>query len=262
MRLHNGVACALILWVGRSRIENSSVGQDLVAGLAVVLLCAAAHLVNDLLDLGTDRANRPERALPAGALSTSDLRRAFGLTWLAGMILGLISVPGWVAWWLFWGLAGPGYSLVAKGHGWLAPIWTAGVIASCWLAGALQGGARWMDAIVFAGMTLYLVFRERVKALEDSRGDLLAGYLGFRAGFLGTPLGTVCLGAVLLPLGIWLVWSGPGLLVQGSALLYLVCLVGGMWVTLHPRWRAPHLAGSLLKVGAFAGVTLLWSAVP
>ncbi|MBU8869469.1 MAG: UbiA family prenyltransferase [Gemmatimonadales bacterium] len=262
MRLHNGLACALILWVGRSRVEGSTVEINAIAGVAVVLLSSAAHLVNDLLDFGADRANRPDRALPAGLLSAADLRRAALSTWLAGMILGVVVIPEWTAWWLVWGLAGPGYSLIAKGRSWLAPIWTAIVIASCWAAGALEGGLRLLDVPVFAGMVLYLVFRERVKALEDSPGDVLAGHRAMTCTFSGTPLGVLCLGATLVPFGVWLAYSGSGLLVHLAALLFLACLVGGGWSLLNPRPRVPHLAGSLLKVGAFAGVTLLWIVVP
>ena len=262
MRLHNGAACALILMVGRSRVANSSAEKNLVAGTAVILLCAAAHLVNDLLDLEADRANRPGRALPAGLLSAADLRRAAVATWLVGMILGLARVPEWTHWWFLWGLAGPGYSLVAKGNGWLAPIWTATVITSCWLAGALEGGPRLLDVPILAGMVLYLVFRELVKTLEDSQGDLLAGYRGLGGKFPSTRRGAVWLGAALVPFGVWPACGGPGLMVPLAALLFLVCLLGGMWSLLNPRRQAPHLAGSLLKVGAFAGITLLWSAVP
>jgi 4-hydroxybenzoate polyprenyltransferase len=260
MRLHNGLAFALVLLLGRSRIEDSSLGKDLSACLALGLIGAATHLVNDLLDVGADRTNRPARALPAGLLAAGDLRRAAVVTWSAGMLVGLILIPEWALWWLFWGLAGPGYSLVVKGRGWAAPLWTAAVIASCWLAGALDSGLRRWDLPILAGMVLYLVFRELVKIQEDSRGDLLAGYVMPRRAVQGAPVGVIGIGAVLASVAVWIAWTGPGLLVRLSALFFLASLLGGTWSLLNPRVRRPHLAGTLLKLGAFAGVAMLWGA--
>lgn len=257
MRLHNGLAFALVLFWGRSRIADSSVEKDLAACLALVLISSATHLVNDLLDIAADRRNRPDRALPAGVLAPGDLRRWAVLTWAAGLLTGLVLLPEWGLWWLFWGLAGPGYSLVAKGRGWAAPLWTAVLTASCWLAGVLDSGVRRLDLLVLSGMILYLVFRELAKIVEDSRGDLLAGYSVPRLGN-----GVFALGAVLAPAAVWVAWIGPGSPARISALGFLASLLGAMWRLRHPGRKRPHLAGSLLKLGAFAGVAMLWVALP
>ena len=111
MRPHNGLICGLVLLAGWPQGMVAGGGWGLAAALAVVLLCSAAHLVNDLVDLPADRRNRPGRPLPSGYLTPRVARNGALTSWLLGLGLGLVSRPDWWGWWLFWALAGPGYSL-------------------------------------------------------------------------------------------------------------------------------------------------------
>jgi 4-hydroxybenzoate polyprenyltransferase len=259
MRLHNGLACALLglagLWHGGAAMEAAQ-----VAGLVLVilLLAAAAHLANDIVDLTADRANRPSRPLPSRRLSLPAARRAFLASLAGGVLLGVLTLPRWWPWYLLWAAAGPGYSLLAKGRGWRGPLWTAGVIASCYLPGAVLDGLGVVDVALFFIVFYFVFFREYVKGLEDAPGDVFAGYrslaggrdLGRRVVLLALPLVTVTVLAVVRePLVSWGRIAGAG---------FLLCLAAALLILPAGRRRGRHLAGSLLKLGAFCGLGLLW----
>ena len=180
-RPHNGVGCALLLLIGWGRGAPPLPVQIAAAG-ALLLLCVAAHLVNDVVDLPADRTNRPSRPLVTGQISHPLVRRAAAMTLLSGWALGLLVIPYWRDRWLFWRRSVPGYSLLAKGRGWWAPLWTATVVGSCYLAGATAEGVTAAEGLVTAAIVYFVVFREAVKSFEDTGGDLRAGYRGPLAG--------------------------------------------------------------------------------
>ncbi len=261
-RPHNGLACALLALAGYWR----GGGRDLELGgaiaTAVVLLCSAAHLVNDLVDLGADRTNRPSRPLPAGTLMPSLARKAAFVFWAGGLALGLALVPGWWPWWLFWALCGPGYSLLAKGRGWIAPCWTAVVIGSCYLAGVLDAGVRIADVLIFIAISYFIFFRELIKITEDTAGDIDAGYRSLAAehsqrwaGLLGLSLPLLAVGM----LAVWGVWAGRLGQLAGGA--FLIVLAGALGAIRSRSLRDRHLPGSLLKIGCFCGLTVLWGII-
>jgi 4-hydroxybenzoate polyprenyltransferase len=261
-RPHNGLACALLAWAGCGfPIMVRDPRRCLAMSATIILLAAAAHLANDIVDIAADRFNRPRRPLVNGRLGLAQARRATLILWLAGVLAGFLRWPaGWV-WWGFWGVAGPGYSLWAKGRGWLAPVWTAATIASCYLAGAWLRDWRGADVPVVLVVTYFIVFREYVKNLEDLPGDSAAGLTGMR-GLGGRRrrryLTAWCLGAPLFlaglclvcpsPPGGWIAWIGAG---------FLICLLAAMASLSWASRPHSHLSGSLLKVGAFCGLGLL-----
>ena len=234
---------------------------QIAAAAALLLLCAAAHLVNDVVDLPADRTNRPSRPLVTGQVSYRLVRRAAAMTLLSGWALGLLAIPSWWGWWLFWGLAGPGYSLLAKGRGWWAPLWTATVVGSCYLAGATVAGVTAAEGLVTVVIVYFVVFREAVKSFEDSGGDLRAGYRGPLAGRALGPRQLIPWAVLLLLVaGIALVRSPAAAdaplriaaMVFGSLPMAAVVALG--WPVLRQR----HLPGTILKVCGFCGLPLLW----
>lgn len=256
MRLHNGLACAALLWLGRGAPTNGLL-REAAAAAALLALSAAAHLANDLVDRGADRHNRPGRPLPAGRLTSESLRRGLAATWMSGLALGILALPAWTGWWILWAVTGPGYSLLAKGRGGRAPIWTAAVITSCWGAGALERGFGLSEAVASGLLLAFLLLRELVKGREDLRGDLLAGYEPTPDATVSAEVGI--LGSALLLAGLWLMLAAVGPWRRMAAALFALFLLGGLWRHWRPTERSPHRAGTLLKAGAFAGLPLLWT---
>ncbi len=262
MRLHNALGCGIVFLAGRTGQGYNHWSIDLGAALAVALLCVAAHLTNDLVDLPADRTNRPDRPLPEGRLSLSTVRISLFLTWVIGLGLGLVLIPVWWPWWLFWSISGPGYSLWAKGRGWFAPVWTATVITSCCVPGLAYGGLSATDLAVLAFMFWYLVFREIVKMLADFRGDFLAGYHPFWGSTTKVYFNTFILGLSLALVSGLFMMRFPLQLERNLGLFFMACLVGSLVLVRNRLKPRPHLAGSLLKLGAFSGLALLFIVSP
>jgi geranylgeranylglycerol-phosphate geranylgeranyltransferase len=262
-RLHNGVAVWLLALVGCRRGGLLPDAREALAvGAGVVLLAAGSQFVNDILDLPADRRNRPRRPLPRGRTTLSDLRRATLVAIPSGLACGLLARPDWLPWWLLWSLLGPGYSLLAKGRGWIAPLWTALTIASFYLPGASRDGIDAGDGTVFFMASYFIFLREIVKSLEDVRGDLAAGYRSLGPGSgpgargllaLALPLLVVAGAAVLAPAAS-AATRAAGLAFAGILLVALAGLAS-------PRWRSLHRAGAWLKAGSFCGLltVMAWS---
>ena len=257
VRLHNCLICGLVLLAGWPGGMAVGVREGIPAALALGLLCAAANLVNDLLDLPADRGNRPQRPLPAGQLDLEVARRAALVCLMAGLVVGLATAPHWWAWWLFWALGGVGYSLFAKGRVLVAPLWAALLIGGCWLAGAGMDGLVARDWLVLAVIVWFLFFREIIKGLEDARGDLLGGYASCAGLFPGNRAGLLLLGLPLAGLGLLLLVTAQGPVAAVSAAVFLVCLgLAVAFILIGGPRRGPK-PGSLLKIGAFMGVAQL-----
>lgn len=261
-RPHNSLACGLLFLAGQTAGGAATGTRTWIGALAVGLLCAASHLVNDLVDLPADRLNRPGRPLPARRLGPHLVRRAAGAVWLSGLFLGLSAMPrGWF-WWLGWAALGVGYSLLAKGRPLIAPVWTALVIATVWLAGAARGGLTGSEAAVFGVLVWFLVFREVVKGLEDTCGDLCAGYGAMAGRFPGRRAGLLLLAVPLAGLSVMLLGGTGGVVVRLLGGVFLVCLALSVVIMLAGRPARWPSAGAVLKVGAFMGVGLLFFSSP
>jgi len=271
-RPHNGAICAVLLilgaWPGTPRGSGLGDGRlagldpaVLMGGLALMFLCAAAHLVNDLVDLPADRWNRPSRPLPAGLLRPEQVRRATGGALILGLVLGLTAQPGWWPWWLLWALGGPGYSLIAKGRRWIAPLWAAALVGSCYLAPVTQNGIVSGDLYIFISIIYFIYFREFVKACEDLDGDLRAGdrlaWPGgrFRRGLLASALALPLVMAVaVLPTLLPRVATTANRLAGG---FFVGAVVAAALIVAVGAPRPRHWSGTVLKFGAICGLPLL-----
>lgn len=262
-RPHNGLICVLVLVVGLMGPTWAQTDWGALLGywpsaLALFLLCSAAHLVNDLVDLPADRDNRPLRPLVTGSLPSALVRWVALSILLGSFFLGFLSSPHWWPWWLVWTIGGMVYSVGIKGrHPMLAPIWTALVIASCWSAGASLGGMTHREWAILALMMWFLILRELVKGMEDARGDLLAGYLTCHGRFPATRTGVLFLALPLVLVGLFLTMAATSIWTAALSLAFVLTLVGaGVYLfTGAPGWI--NSAGSLLKWSASLGVGLL-----
>jgi 4-hydroxybenzoate polyprenyltransferase len=125
-----------------------------------------------------------------------------------------------------------------------------------------MNGLDLVDGTLFITVFYFILFREYVKGLEDARGDVFAGYRSFagNGGDLGRQsilmalplLAVAALTVMQKPLESWSKLSGAG---------FMLCLAAALVSLPASRLRRRHLAGSLLKVGAFCGLGLLWGMI-
>jgi geranylgeranylglycerol-phosphate geranylgeranyltransferase len=150
-------------------------GLVILAGISTACVTAGGNVVNDVLDLATDRTNHPDRPLVTGAISSGTAKAAAVVLFVAGglaMVPVALSAP-LVA--VLFGIAVVallGYEFRFKSEGF------AGNLLVAFLTGAvfLYGGAAVGDPLLvvpFATMAFGATLsREVIKDMEDAQGDL------------------------------------------------------------------------------------------
>jgi geranylgeranylglycerol-phosphate geranylgeranyltransferase len=259
-RPHNGLVCAALLYCGARHADRA--GLDVLgSALALILICAGTHLVNDLIDLPVDRVNRPERPLAAGRTTPDRIRRAAALALVSGTVVGVLAAPQWWPGWLLWALGGPAYSLVAKGRGWLGPVWVAVLVGSCYLVPAAADGVGPSDLKLSVLIASFVLFRETIKGREDRVGDVCAGLRGCGpapGGTIGACTGMVLLMAPLVGSAATVLWLPAATPVARMEAVFVLCTVAtAPCVASVATFRSRHWPGTLLKLAAVGGLPLL-----
>lgn len=186
-------------------------GVILTVALATLLISNGGFIVNDILDLSIDRINRPDRALPAGRVSTRQawllyltqavggVAMAFTINVGAGVVAAIIS-GGLLL-----------YSAALKKRFLIGHLAIAAMGALLLPYGGIAAGS--LTPTVYTIPVVFLAFlgREILKTVPDVEGDRAHGvdnlatrYGPASAAIVGKLLLTACI--VLLPMTA-LVWS-------------------------------------------------------
>lgn len=208
------IIAGLAAFGGVGHVSFQVIALLLLAAASTVCVTAAGNVLNDLLDLDSDRTNHPERPLVTGAVP---VRRARGLTVSLFVAAPLLAAP--VAW------AHPEVGLILalaigsvlayefrfKAEG------LSGNLLVAFLTGAvfLYGGAAVGDVgavLPFAALAfLATASREVIKDMEDAEGDRDRRTLPRTRGMgaaSGVARGTVGLAIVLSPVPAFTFLSG------------------------------------------------------
>ncbi|EMA39148.1 geranylgeranylglycerol-phosphate geranylgeranyltransferase [Halobiforma nitratireducens] len=248
----NVVAASLLTFIGAFVAGGVTGNAESVAAavIATGLAVGAGNAINDYFDREIDRINRPERAIPRGAVSPRGALAfsvvlfaiavvlALTLPWLA-IAIAAVNLVALVAYTEFFkGLPGLGNALVAY------------LVGSTFLFGAAAVGEVGPAVVLFLLAAIATLTREIVKDVEDLEGDREEG--------LNT-----------LPIAIGegrALWVAAGLLVVGVLasplpyllgyfdLVYLVLVVPADVIMLAAAVRSfddPTTGQSWLKYGMF-----------
>ncbi len=244
-----GVGVGGLLELGGAAFQGEYQGRMWLAMLSAACIGGAANALNDYFDLDIDRANRPERPLPAGLVP---VKFSIGL-WLVGTGIGLMLALMLSAWHLLIALLSAillyAYSKRLKRTGLPGNLAVTLVLAMAPLYGGLSVTDwplryAWLAA-TFAALTT--LARELVKDIQDRKGDALAGARTYpiQAG-TGSTIGLVLLllGFTLLatPLPyLWLRFNGLYLFGVGLA---NACLLAAGWALLGSPTATPNAQSS------------------
>ena len=217
---------------------------------ATVFAVGAGNAINDYFDREIDRVNRPDRAIPRGAVSprgalvfsvvlfVAAVALALTLPWLAIAIaaVNLLALVTYTE--FFKGLPGVGNALVAYLGG------------STFLFGGAAVGGIEATVVLFALAALATFAREVVKDVEDLEGDREEGLntlpiaVGERRALL--------VGAGVLVVGVL---ASPLPYLRGSfGVGYLVVVLPAVALMLYAMWRSfedPSAGQRQLKYGTF-----------
>jgi len=162
----------LAVFLGGYVAGTGAWGNIFLAGLATMLISAAANAWNDCLDVEIDRVNKPKRPLPSGKVS---LRTARWFSFiLAGLSLLVATFINWPAFLiaLLSNITLYIYSLRLKSTVLLGNATVATISALSAVFGGVAAGnvvpTLWLALIIFLG----IMGREVLKTMADYEGDL------------------------------------------------------------------------------------------
>jgi len=180
----------------------------LLASVSTACVTAGGNVVNDVLDLETDRTNHPDRPLVTGAIPLGSARYAAAALFVVG---GLAMVP--VAWseplvavlFALAVVALLGYEFRFKSEGFLGNLLVAFLTGAVFLYGGAAAGHPLL-VVPFAAMAVAATLsREVIKDMEDAEGDRDRRTLPRVRGFgvaSGIARGSVGLAVALSPVPI------------------------------------------------------------
>jgi geranylgeranylglycerol-phosphate geranylgeranyltransferase len=212
---------------------------------------AFGNVINDLVDIETDKISHPNRALPSGKISIN-------LAILYLMFLGVISVFAGFCVSIVHGVATllplfilMIYSLFLKGTPLAGNITVSLLVAYTLVFGSLGGN---FDILLIPAILAFLssFSREIVKDLADKEGDELTGVVttaSLPLSFIKTVL--ISLGVIYILLSPVPVVLGELGVVYGSIIIFCV-------TPLHFLWIKSYLKGEFSKSASYLKIQMLF----
>jgi geranylgeranylglycerol-phosphate geranylgeranyltransferase len=265
IRLVNCLIASAGVLVGAYLTDGDYAGHNVVlAAVAVFFACGAGNIINDILDLASDRISHPDRVLVRGGVS----RLAAGLLAAVMLLVGITLLVTVNRDALLWGMAGIGaimlYDVVLKR---VVLLGNAMVAVSAGLTFMVGGAAAEPShLLVLPGpllpallAVLFHIVREIVKDVEDIEGDKAVGILklpariGIRPSML-TALGVLVGLVVLTSLPFFWGWFGVSYLIVAIVMgeLPLIGLLAALSIGARPGLL--RFTASYLKVGMVLGL--------
>lgn len=248
----NAVAAGVLTFVG-AFVAGGATARPVETAAAIgatVFAVGAGNAINDYFDREIDRINRPDRAIPRGAVSPRGALAFSGLLFAAAVVLALALPPLAVAIAVVNLLALVAYTEYFKGLPLVGNAVVAYLGGSTFLFGAAAVGNVEAAVVLFLLAALSTVTREIVKDVEDVEGDRREGLntlplaIGERAALL--------VGVALLAVAI-LASPVPFLLDYFGA-AYLVLVIPADLVMLYAVYESfedPSAGQEHLKYGMF-----------
>jgi geranylgeranylglycerol-phosphate geranylgeranyltransferase len=270
-RLIRGVNCLMAMvgvWIGAHLAQGGAeYYRPYMAGLATFLVCAFGNIINDLIDIESDRINRPRRVLVREALSPGF---AVGLAVASSLLAILLSMT---ARWEIVTMVVVAIGLLVAYNFRLKRIPVLGNIVVAVLGGLtlITGGlavapSRVLEmpgALLPALMAVpFHMVREIVKDVEDIAGDRQAGVvtlpqlIGVRPALtVAGVLFMALVGLTLVP--IWAGWFGRAYEIIAVYVIDIPLI--GLLICLWLRPGQPLLAVTslALKFGMLMGIVAL-----
>ncbi len=140
-------------------------------------MSGSALILNDYFDLEVDKVNAPDRPLPSGAVSGSDVITLTGIATFIGLGTAyLIDVSALLVSLLFW-FVGFLYNWRFKENGLLGNLMVAASVGITFVIGGIAVGDPWNKLAWFFGLTVFLIDlgEEIAGDAMDMEGDKLRG---------------------------------------------------------------------------------------
>ncbi|WIV66852.1 geranylgeranylglycerol-phosphate geranylgeranyltransferase [Natrialbaceae archaeon AArc-T1-2] len=248
----NSIAAGVLTFIG-AYIAGGVTGAPLETTAAVgatVLATSAGNAINDYFDREIDRINRPERAIPRGAVSPRGALAFSLICFVLAVVLALTLPPLAIAIAAVNLLALLAYTELFKGLPGVGNVVVAYLGGSTFLFGGAAVGDVGAAGVLFLLAALSTVTREIVKDVEDLEGDREEGLntlpiaIGERKALL--------VGATALVLAVL---ASPVPYLRGDfGVAYLIVVVPAVALMLYATYESfedPTTAQNRLKYGMF-----------
>ncbi len=174
----NGLVAALSL-VAAAAVAHGRLELPRFEAAAVFFLVSFGYVINDIFDQGADRMNRPQRALPSGAVTVKEAWMIAQGMLVVGLGVALAGGTKLFSYYVAVAVVLMLYAKVLSSRLLVSNIVVAALCASVFLLPAWQKNAGLVDwSAVLAAITLTFLFnlmREIVKDIEDVAGDRVLG---------------------------------------------------------------------------------------
>jgi geranylgeranylglycerol-phosphate geranylgeranyltransferase len=188
-----------VLLAEGGRFSPATLYFGVLIGSSAALIGSGGNIINDIVDLKTDKINRPERALPSGVLSIKAATRLYIFCKISGVFLASMAgiLPAVIAGVTSFALFFYSYSLKR--------IPLAGNITVAFLTGLVfifgASAVNNYQNVLFPFIFSFLInfIREIVKDIEDVPGDGKTGITTFPVVF-GIPLSQKLISALIITL--------------------------------------------------------------
>lgn len=248
----------LVLVVGGHNALNPAM---LLGAVQVAIGSASGFLLNDLVDIQSDRLDKPYRSLAAGVIDTKLATIAFVflqiVAWTLALSITLINHAGW--WLMVYGFTGTSYSLLKRQLSVFKSLYFAVTMLMPMMFAVYVSGRDTANIACAACILLmYVVHREILMDVHDVEGDRAVGAKTI-ATVVGGRSAVWC--AILIWLGSLLVtfycvdltgWHVVFAMVYAVSSTVLVCLA---FAAYRSNWRSYTL---YQWIPLIAAALLLW----
>lgn len=222
-----------------------------VASVTVLLVTSGGNIINDMVDIESDRVNHPKRPLVQGTITIPQARTLAISLFLGAIVLSvlLISITALLVVILAEALL-VSYELSLKKKGLVGNVSVSILVGLIFIFGGIAVNSTYRMLILFAMASLANLSREIIKDIEDVEGDIDRATLPKKYGL--TVSRTVAIASVSVAIAISFFPYFIGIF----KLPYLaaVSVADLMFVYSAARIRSPHLSQNISKFAMIVGL--------
>lgn len=172
----NGVMGLIATWISGLIGVGLSIGSYLIpivfASVTVFVVTSAGNIINDIVDIESDKINHPKRPLVQGTITMQQAKIASAILFAAGLILSFLFISLFA--FLVVILAETllvSYELTLKKRGFVGNASVSVLVGLIFIFGGIAVNSTFKMLILFAMASLANLSREVIKDIEDMKGD-------------------------------------------------------------------------------------------
>lgn len=255
MRPINGLMGLAATWISGLIGVGFAIGSHLYAvlfaSLTVFLVTAGGNIINDIVDVDSDRVNHPNRPLVQGTITMGQAKAGSLVLFAAGIVLSalFISLYALVVVILAEVLL-VSYEYTLKKRGFIGNVSISILVGLIFIFGGVAVNSTYKMLILFVMASLANLSREVIKDIEDMKGDVDRVTLPQK---YGTGIATyVAIASVLVAVGM----SSLPYFLNIFSVYYLGAVVVSDLLFLVSAYKIgnPHLSQNLSKFAMIIGL--------